>query len=105
MLAGLSLLTATTPPAALISGIHALLRPLATLGLDPERFALRLALTLEYARQQAPVRGRNWRDALAAALEPEPGPSAPVVVEARTFTWRDSLALGASALALVLGLA
>lgn len=105
MLAGLSVLMAATPPAALISGIHALLRPLATLGLDPGRFALRLALTLEYARQQVPVRGRNWRDSLAAALEPEPGPPAPVVVEARPFTWRDYLAVGASALAIAVGLA
>lgn len=103
MLAGLSLLTAATPAAELISGIHALLRPLATLGIDPGRFALRLALTLEYARRQDPVRGRNWRDALAAALEPEPGPSAPVVVDARPFTWRDTLVLGASALALAVG--
>jgi len=105
MLAGLSLLMAATPSAELIAGIHALLRPLATLGLDPGRFALRLALTLEYARQQPQVRGRNWRDALAAVLEPEPGPSAPVLVEARPFTWRDSFVLGASALAFVLGLA
>ncbi|HSD59503.1 MAG TPA: energy-coupling factor transporter transmembrane component T [Burkholderiales bacterium] len=105
MLAGLSLLTAATPSAELVSGIRALLRPLATLGLDPGRFALRLALTLEYARQQAPVGGRNWRDALAAALEPEPGPAVPVIVQTRPFTWRDSLVLGALALALALGLA
>lgn len=104
LLAGLALLMAATPPAALISGIHALLRPLAPLGVDAGRFALRLALTLEYARQQPRVRGGNWREALAAALEPEPGPGAPVVVQARPFTWRDSLALGASALALGLGL-
>lgn len=105
LLAGLALLMAATPPAALISGIHALLRPLVALGVDAGRFALRLALTLEYARRQAPLRGRDWREALDRALEPEPGPGEPVRLEARPFTWRDSLALGASALALALGFA
>jgi len=105
LLAGLALLMAATPPAALVSGIHALLQPLAPLGVDAGRVALRLTLTLDYARRQPPLRGRDWRQALAAALEPEPGPGEPVRVEARPFTWRDSLALGASALALALGLA
>lgn len=105
MLAGLAVLMAATPAAELISGVHALLRPLAPLGLDRGRFALRLALTLEYARRQTPVRARDWRDALASALEPEPGPAVPVMVETRPFTWRDSLVLGASALALAMGFA
>lgn len=51
MLAGLALLLSTTGRDQLIVGFFILLWPLRYLGLDPERFAARLWLTLHYVEQ------------------------------------------------------
>ena len=51
MLAGLSLLLVTTNRANLIAGFYLLVTPLRILGLNPERFAARLWLTLHYVEQ------------------------------------------------------
>lgn len=55
MLAGLSLVLATTSRSVLIGGLYQLLLPLKCLRLDAERFAVRIWLTLYYAeiRKQA----------------------------------------------------
>jgi len=101
MIAGLALLLALTPVPQLIAGIHAILSPLRTFGVDPERAALRLSLTLEYARALGRPKGQSWRDALVAALEPDGEPPSRVVMERPPFTWHDSLALAAGAAALI----
>ena len=51
MLAGLALLLSTTRRDRLIVGFFILLWPMRYLGLDPERFAARLWLTLHYVEQ------------------------------------------------------
>lgn len=55
MLAGLSLVLATTSRSVLIGGLYQLMLPLRCLRLDAERFAVRIWLTLYYAeiRKQA----------------------------------------------------
>jgi energy-coupling factor transporter transmembrane protein EcfT len=49
MLAGLSLVLATTSRSKLIGGIYQLFKPLKYLGLNAEKFAVRIWLTLDYA--------------------------------------------------------
>jgi energy-coupling factor transporter transmembrane protein EcfT len=101
MIAGLALLLALTPVPQLVAGIHAILSPLRIFGIDPETTALRLSLTLEYARALGRPKGKSWRDALVAALEPDDEPPSRVVVERPPFTWHDSLALAAGVAALI----
>lgn len=107
MIGALALLLAATPAEELVTGLWALLKPLAPLGVDPERVALRLALTLDYAQRAAPRRPGEWRGALAAALEPEAGPGAPVRLARIPFSWRDSAvaAVAVGVLVLLPGLA
>jgi energy-coupling factor transporter transmembrane protein EcfT len=107
MIGALALLLAATPTTELLSGLWVLLRPLAPLGVDAQRVALRLALTLEYAQQAAPRRPGDWSAALAAALEPDAGPGTPVRLARIPFTWRDgaAVAAGMGLLALLPGLA
>jgi energy-coupling factor transporter transmembrane protein EcfT len=105
MIGALALLLAATSVEELIAGLSTLLRPLAPLGVDAERVALRLALTLEYARRRAPRRRGDWSGALAAALEPDTAAPAPVRLPRIPFTWRDGAVAGAAALILFLGLA
>lgn len=59
MLGGLSLLLATSVREDLIVGFYLLLKPLHRLGLNAERFAARLWLTLHYVEQAPQHRGRN----------------------------------------------
>jgi energy-coupling factor transporter transmembrane protein EcfT len=59
MLAGLSLLLATSVREDLIVGFYLLLKPLHRLGLNAERFAARLWLTLHYVEQAPQHHGRN----------------------------------------------
>lgn len=56
MLAGLSILMATTPRDSLMTGFFALLTPLKILGLDPDRLAARLWLTLHYVDHAPPIK-------------------------------------------------
>lgn len=92
MIGALALLLAATPAEELVAGLWALLEPLAPLGVDARRVALRLALTLEYAQRVAPARPADWGAALAGALEPDAGEGAPVRLSRLPFTWRDSVA-------------
>ncbi len=69
MLAGLSLLLATTSRSYLIAGFYLLLRPLRHLGLQPQRFAARLWLTLHYVEQRPAQPGHgNLFERLASGL-------------------------------------
>lgn len=65
MLAALACLLATSSRETWMSGIYTLLRPLAWLGLSPERFAVRLWLTLHYVENTPPgmlkkLREHHW---------------------------------------------
>jgi len=59
VLAALALLLESTGVEGLLSGLHGLMRPLACLGIDRSRVAVRLMLVLRYAEQAPP--GRHWR--------------------------------------------
>lgn len=66
MLAALSLLLATSNREDIMAGIYLLLQPLRPLGLDPERFAARLWLTLHYVETMPKgvfhrLRQQGWR--------------------------------------------
>jgi energy-coupling factor transporter transmembrane protein EcfT len=96
MLAGLSLLLATTDREHLIAGLLTLLGPLKYLKLPVERFAARLWLTLHYVEQPATLKsGQRLTDRLAAfsTIEDEFTQSAPemIVVPLSFFTWYDGL--------------
>ena len=96
MLAGLSLLLATTDRENLVSGLLTLLHPLNYLKLPSERFAARLWLTLHYVEQPASVKpGQNlmYRFAAFSQIEDESTQSAPetIVVPLALFTWCDGL--------------
>lgn len=57
VLAGIALLMATSTKETLMAGIFVIIRPLKYLGLDPERFAARLFLTLHYIESRQAQRG------------------------------------------------
>jgi energy-coupling factor transport system permease protein len=59
ILAGLALLLATTGREQLIAGLYWLARPFRFAGLDPERFAVRLWLTLYYVEHGMKSRQHN----------------------------------------------
>ena len=59
MLAALALLLESTGVEGLLSGLHGLMGPLAFLGIDRSRIAVRLMLVLHYIEQAPP--GRRWR--------------------------------------------
>lgn len=101
MIAGLALLLALTSRPEMIGGIHAILSPLRAIGLDPDRAAVRLSLTLDYARALGRPRGKSWRQVLVDALEPDADPPSRVVIQRGPYSWRDSAAIAAAALVLV----
>ena len=97
MLAGLSLLLATTSRPQLIAGFYLLLRPLRHVGLQPQRFAARLWLTLHYVEQRPPqVAQRSLGERLRAGFTAE-AESAPQYIEFSlpTLRWRDFAMLAA----------
>ena len=92
MLAGLSLLLATTSRSHLIAGFYLLLRPLRHLGLQPQRFAARLWLTLHYVEQRPSQQAGqgNLFERLAAgfAATDEQAPQS-IEFSLPAFGWRD----------------
>lgn len=96
LLLALSLLLRACPREALLDGLYTLLRPFRALGLDPERVAVRLWLTLHYAEHQAMPRIRAlpdiqaWLHALDAA--PADGGTASIMLPRAALSWRDPAA-------------
>lgn len=74
LLAALALLLATTPRDRILAGLYFLLRPFALIGVDVDRVAARIWLTLHYAEKAekaehaGPSRSGAWRERLQAAL-------------------------------------
>lgn len=105
LLATLALLLHTCPGDTLLSGIYILLKPFRFVGINPDRIAVRLWLTLRYAEQERATKTtRNtfqaWRQELRLADAPAPGASTYVSLELAPFTWRDAAIL---AVAIMLG--
>lgn len=76
MLAALSLLLATSNREDIMAGVYLLMQPLRLLGVDPERFSVRLWLTLHYVETMPKgifqrLRQHDWRleDILQEAVE------------------------------------
>jgi hypothetical protein len=87
MLAGLAVLFASTARPRLLFALYVLARPLGVLGFDRRAFAVRLALTLDYAeRMPKPAR---WLDALRAPPADD-APPATLTLEAERWQSRDT---------------
>ena len=95
MLAGFALLLATTSRSHLIAGFYLLLRPLRHIGLQPQRFAARLWLTLHYVEQRpAHSRHSNLFERLASghgAMDEQAPQHIEFILPA--FGWRDLIVL------------
>ena len=98
MLAALSMLLASNSKQQLISGFYFLMSPLKWLGLDVERFAARLWLTLHYvelqqkAQQKTPKNPHiftNLGQSLSAIFTETQFDDVTITLEAPVFTWMD----------------
>lgn len=68
LLATLALLLATTSRDRILAGLYFLLHPFVLIGVDVDRVAARIWLTLHYAEKAEPERSVAWRERLQAAL-------------------------------------
>ena len=101
MLAGLSILLSLLSQAQLIAGLYVMSLPFVHFGLSPERMAVRLALTLQYADKARQKISGNWRDALEQMLEPAPMAHGYIELQVTVFSGRDWLLVIAVTVALI----
>lgn len=100
-LAGLAILLDRLHRQQLIAGIYTLFIPLQWLGLSRARFAVRLALTLQYA-EAAMLRGKgSWQDSLNSLFEPHPVATRQLELPLCRFGIHDALLLGMALLLLL----
>lgn len=104
--ASLSALFASTNKSQLMAGLWTLLSPLRLVGLNVERFTVRMLLTLHYVEQMA-VQPKlkldfSQLDKLALASD-EPGATLPLILAQPAFSWFDKAMLSLMLLA-VMGL-
>ncbi len=104
--ASLSALFASASKSQLMAGLWTLLSPLRLVGLNVERFTVRMLLTLHYVEQMA-VQTKlkldfSQLDKLALAPD-EPGATPPLILAQPAFTWFDKAILSLMLLA-VMGL-
>lgn len=96
MLAGVSLLLTTTTRDTLMTGFFLVLYPLKWIGLNPERLAVRLWLTLHYVDQAPPIRSisafLNSLDEANQNIESEGQPQS-IYLEALGVSWKDFVAV------------
>jgi energy-coupling factor transporter transmembrane protein EcfT len=95
LFAALAWLLASTPRAALISGLYQIVHPV--LGRYAERIVVRIALTLQYAEQT--VGAGNWKKTINMATNVPDAPST-VSLRVEPFSWRDGAVLTGMLLAL-----
>ncbi len=94
----LDVLLLRLPVSDLLTGIHSIMRPFTVLGLDRERVAVRLALTMEAMAQP-----RGWagmRELLAGQVPAQSGPRAYALV-VRPYRMADWAVLGMLSLGVV----
>lgn len=94
LLASLALLMARTPRQELLAGLYVLLLPGKVVGINAERIAVRLWLTLQYA--EAAAGAAPWRQDFRHALEPAGDAPSAVTLQVARFSWLDAVALAAS---------
>ena len=100
LLLTLGVLLQSCPRTSLLAGLYVLMRPFGALGLDAERIAVRLWLTLQYAEQQPGRSIRDWRNELGSALDSTADAVPGITLELPAFSWRDALILVLAALIL-----
>ena len=104
--ASLSALFASTNKSQLMAGLWTLLSPLRLVGLNVERFTVRMLLTLHYVEQITvqPKLKLDFSQLDKLALAPdEPGATLPLILAQPAFTWFDKAMLSLMVLA-VMGL-
>ena len=104
--ASLSALFASASKSQLMAGLWTLLSPLRLVGLNVERFTVRMLLTLHYVEQMAvqPKLKLDFSQLDKLALAPdEPGATLPLILAQPAFTWFDKAMLSLMVLA-VMGL-
>jgi len=94
LLAALALLLRTTDRESLLSGLYTLMKPLKPIGVNAERIAVRLWLTLRYAEMnRGNVTAKSWTERVRNSLEPGAEMTETLQLEVRPFIWIDWLAL------------
>ena len=105
LLATLALLLATTARDRILAGVYYLLRPFALIGVDVDRVAARIWLTLHYAELAGQHRSGEWRERLHSALHGSGHEMTSIQLEIGRLSRPDYAALFCSAVALGLLLA
>lgn len=108
LLAALAILLATTPRDRILAGLYFLLRPFALIGVDVDRVAARIWLTLHYAEKAehaGPSRSGEWRERLQAALHGSGHETTGIALEIGRLSRSDYAALLCAVLVLGLLLA
>jgi len=101
LLATLALLLATTSRDRILAGLYFLLRPFTLIGVDIDRVAARIWLTLHYAEnaeQTGPRRSGAWRERLQAALHGSGHETVSITLEIGRLSRSDYAALWCAAL-------
>lgn len=96
LIGALALLLESCPRNELLSGLYVLLRPFKVTGLEAERIAVRVWLTLHYAEQERPRNPGEWWHTLRTELATAPAGTETVTLEMPRASWRDALALAAA---------
>ena len=102
--ASLSALFVSASKSQLMDGLWTLLAPLRLMGLNVERFTVRMLLTLHYVEQIAvqPKLKLDFSQLDKLALAPdEPGATLPLILAQPAFTWFDKAMLSLMLLALM----
>ncbi|MBU0621873.1 MAG: hypothetical protein KJ795_08490 [Gammaproteobacteria bacterium] len=94
-LASLAILLATLTQERLIGGLYALAYPLRLFGLSRERFAVRLALTLEYAEAAMQDTAKDWRATIGRAMTSTGGGTSHIELQRQRYGLLDVLLLAA----------
>ncbi len=102
VLASLSILLSCLDQQRLVSGLYTLAYPLRFMGLSRERFAVRLALTLQYAENSMQNTFKDWRGSIENMLTPIPDGQTEIELPVIKFTRLDRLLLAASCASLLL---
>lgn len=101
VLAGLAILLTLLSQASLISGLYSLMYPLRWFGLSRERFAVRLALTLENAEPSMRDTANDWRATIGDALKPNTWGTSHIELDVQAFGLIDALVLLASVVLMI----
>lgn len=77
-----ALLLEALPPGRLVGGLHVACRPLALIGISPERLALRLLLVLHYVETAGGNGTHDWRTWL---VDDDTGAATPMVLHRESY--------------------